>query len=200
MDVFGHVGLTLAAAYPAEQLIRWCPGVNRQPQATATSGEPPDDAPRSSWLDYRMVIVGSLIPDLIDKPFGLFVASDLVNSASRSIAHGIVFALLLIGLSTLTFQRTRLHGLLDLAGAAAGHLFLDQMWRQPEIALWPFLGWSFPAGTADLTEWSSSHLRDLMAFYTDVPEFVGVAVILLFALRLWRTRAVVPFLRTGTVA
>lgn len=73
------------------------------------------------------------------------------------------------------------------------------MCRQPEIALWLFLGWSFPVGIADMLEWFSLHLRDLLAFYTDVPEVVWVVVILFFALRLWRTRAVVRFLRTGTV-
>ena len=137
------------------------------------------------------------VPDLVDKPLGLLVASDLVNSGARSVAHGLVFALLLLGVSTWASSRTRFTGLLALAPAAAWHLLLDQMWRQPKIALWPFLGWSFPAGTADLTEWSSSHLRDLLTFYTDAPEAAGAVVVLVFALRLWRTRSVVPFLRTG---
>ncbi|MCH8206428.1 MAG: metal-dependent hydrolase [Chloroflexi bacterium] len=200
MDVFGHVGLTLAVAYPIERIaVRYVSAVRGGRHA------PPDDVagpgpPLSRWLDYRLIVVGSLVPDMIDKPLGFLLAPDLVNNGTRSLAHGVVFALLLMAVATVWFRHTRRSGLLGLSGAAVCHLILDRMWGQPEIALWPFLGWSFPAGTADLAERSSAYLRDLLTFYTDGPELVGAVVIVLFALRLWRTRTILPFLRTGVVA
>ena len=197
VDVFGHVGLTLATAYSIEQLVRRRADAGREQQAPAASGETPLEVRRLSWLDYRLVIAGSLVPDFIDKPLGLFVAPDLVNGGGRTVAHGVVFAALLIGLSALAFRHGRLPGLLSLAGASTWHLPLDQMWRQPAIMLWPFLGWSFPAGTVDAAEWSSSHFSDLLWFYTDAFELAGAGVVLLFGFRLWRTKAVAPFLRTG---
>ena len=191
MDVFGHVGLTLAVAYPVERIR------GRYAQSGDDAGLGP---PLAHRLDFRLIVVGSLVPDMIDKPLGFLLAPDLVNNGTRSVAHGVVFALLFIAASAVWFWHTRRLGLLGLSGAAAGHMVLDRMWGQPEIVLWPFLGWSFPVGTVDLAQRSSAYLRDLLAFYTDAPELVGAVVIVLFATRLWRTRAVLPFLREGSVA
>ena len=208
LDVFGHVGLTLAAAYPAERLLRAMAAGSdhsQEPAAPANLEDTPGgDVVRPlgarRTVDYRIVILGSLVPDIIDNPLGLWLASDLVNDSARSVGHTAFFAFLLLAAAYTAHRLGRGPALVVLAGSAAWHLVLDQMWREHDIALWPFLGWSFPVGTADLAEWSSSHLTDLLAFYTDAPEIGGAVVIFLFALRLWRTRAVLPFLRTGVVA
>ena len=151
-------------------------------------------------MDYRWLIVGSLLPDVIDKPLGFWLAPELVNSSARSVAHTAIFAVLLLAVA-LTALRLGWSGMgLVPAAGSAGHLVLDQIWRQPSIALWPALGWAFPLGTATFGEWSESHLWDALALYRDPPELAGATVILLLAAKLWRDRAFRRFFGTGAVA
>jgi hypothetical protein len=73
MLLLGHLGTTLGAAGLIEKLI----------------GNFHKDKVKVS-IDYRLVMVGSMLPDIIDKPLVLLTASKPVGSA-RFIAHSLIF-------------------------------------------------------------------------------------------------------------
>jgi len=99
-------------------------------------GTPPDG------LFTPALVVGANLPDLIDKPVGVFFP-DLGLGTGRGIAHTLVFNLGLLAIGVYLYG----HGwpwFLYVALASLGHLVLDEMWRLPRVLLWPFYGFSFP--------------------------------------------------------
>lgn len=210
MDLFGHVGLTLGVAYVGDRALReglfgrylgTTVGLGPRAQAVASTEAANAVAPRRfGRLDYRLLIVGSVIPDLIDKPIGLWLAPGLVNGSTRGIAHTLAFGLLLLAVLSLAFRPRLSLSVLTLALGNAGHLLLDQMWGSTRVVLWPFLGWDFPQRAGSISQYADSKLWDTLRFYADPPELVGAILILALAVKLWKDHAVRRFLRTGAVA
>ena len=184
MFVFGHVGLTISAF-------------------TAYSWVDRKWRPDRSWptFDYRAVIVGAMLPDIVDKPLGLWIAPDLVDRSLRSIAHSLLFGLLVLAIGGLFLVAQRSPRTMLLGVASSGHLIMDQMWRNPNVILWPFLGWEFATEYPSLGEWASSHLANLLTFFTDYPELLGFLAILGFSAQILRPgsmkRNMRRFLATG---
>lgn len=179
MFVFGHVGLSIGAF----SAYSWADG---------------------KWLerslhqiDYRAVIVGAMLPDIVDKPLGLWIAPELVDHSLRSIAHGLVFGLLLLGVGGLFLMARRGPWPMLLGIASSGHLILDRMWSNPTIILWPFLGWEFAAEYPGIGEWASGHLTNLLTFFTDFPELLGFLAIVGFTAQILRPGNFRRFLATG---
>ena len=197
MNVFGHVGLTLAVAYGADRLVRERlagvrPGarVSRPDRLKGRLLRP---------IDYRIVVVAALLADLIDKPLGFWLAPELVNHGTRSFAHTVVFAIALLIAATLA-SSSWTNRLLVVSLASAWHLVLDQMWRTREVALWPFYGWTFPTvGERVFSEYSGSYLSRLAEFYKEPWELAGAVVILLFVARIAFRRDFKAFIRSGSV-
>ncbi|HKZ89515.1 MAG TPA: metal-dependent hydrolase, partial [Thermoplasmata archaeon] len=92
-------------------------------------------------LDYRLVLLGAILPDLVDKPLGY-----LLGLESRLWAHTLVFLGSVLLVSAVPSVRV-------LASAAVGiatHLLLDRMWEQPWVFVWPALGATFPSDGVNL--------------------------------------------------
>ena len=205
MDVFGHVGLTLAAAYAADRAAQTAPIRGRSDDQVAVASSTDAGPTDSGWqrlgrLDYRLVIVGSLIPDLIDKPLGLWVATDLVSGSTRSVTHSAAFALVLLAVVALTPRPGLDLKALSLALSSAGHLVLDRMWSTTNVLLWPVKSWDFDERTSSISQYADTKFWEMVQFYTDPPELIGAIVILALAVKLWREREVLSFLRSGAVA
>ena len=124
MLILGHVGCTLAATQIGEAAIRKAAG-RRLDAATKP-------------LDYRWLVVGAILPDLIDKPMSFAVQPEFLD-ASRHIAHTLLFPLVLLVVWWLASRR-RMNFLLPLAIGSALHLLLDGMFTVPSTLLWPYLG------------------------------------------------------------
>lgn len=209
MDIFGHVGLTLGVAYAGHRAVgegllgRYLgkrAGLGAGTQPGASTGDTEADAPlRFAGVDYRLLIVGSVIPDLIDKPIGLWLAPDLVNGSTRGIAHSLAFALVLLAVLSFAFRPRFSPSSLALGLGNAGHLLLDQMWGSSRILLWPFLGSDLPQRARSISQYADSKLWDVLKFYADPPELIGAILILALAVKLLRDRAVRGFLRSGAV-
>ncbi|HJO81563.1 MAG: metal-dependent hydrolase [SAR202 cluster bacterium] len=178
--VFGHVGLTIGAAYGSRLAAsRWTK--RRIGQA----------------IDYRVIVVGSMLPDLIDKPLGLWIAPDLVDGSLRSIGHTLIFAIALLIAGAAFWRAERGAGVALFAASSAGHVVLDLTWRTESILLWPFLGWEFGAKYPSPSQWASQHLFDALRFFTDYPELAGFLVIVAFSTRVVYTKNVRRFLLRG---
>ena len=133
MLLAGHIGMTLAAAKYAPHIIR---DVNRR-------FNPPHRIHPSTqrWTDHlddRALIVGSMLPDIVDKPLALFLAPMLVGHSLRNYGHTLVFAVLVLAVAVTLAALMRRQWPLTLALASAGHLVLDMMWFSHRILFWPF--------------------------------------------------------------
>ena len=135
MLVFGHVGITAAAArltdvtFSSEVLHNKKSGFRYN---IASMLDKIRD--KTGNLDYRMIIIGSMLPDIIDKSLFLLLNESGLFTG-RSHAHTLLFALALLSAGILS----RKSWLLTLALANLSHLFLDFIWDDPEILFWPFL-------------------------------------------------------------
>lgn len=204
MNLTGHTGLTLgaflAAGYLGDALIfhsyRAQSSRRRYVSFLGSFLGAPPRVFQKLRLDYRVVLAGSLLPDIIDKPLGLFLLPHLLDFNGRIIGHTLAFNLVLltVGLVILIFRGH--HTPLVLAVSSTGHLLLDQMWENPQTLLWPLLGWGFPPGVPDLNDWI---MFQLTAQWLSVPEVIGLLVLVWFAIQVHRLRAITRFVKSGNI-
>jgi membrane-bound metal-dependent hydrolase YbcI (DUF457 family) len=86
---------------------------------------------RDPAFDYRMVVVGALLPDLIDAPLG-----------GARFAHTLLAAVAVLTVVMLA-TRGRRHVRRSLLAVPIGmfaHLVADGMWARTETFWWPFFG------------------------------------------------------------
>jgi len=87
-------------------------------------------------LDYRLLALASLLPDIIDKPLAVFVFSN--SKAALLFSHTLLAHLLVwVGVAV-----NRGRGL-PYALAFSGHLIADRIWEFPQTFLFPLRGWRF---------------------------------------------------------
>ncbi len=112
-------------------------------------------AKRRPDLSVPYVLLGTVLPDMIDKPI-YYVSHDLLRAegafadfyaGTRGIAHTFLFAVLLIASVAMTKNKK----ILALTIGIATHLILDiandlvyGRATDLRIFLWPFFGWNFP--------------------------------------------------------
>jgi hypothetical protein len=213
MLLFAHIGITLGTAtllanlVPHRSSLREVkeeeerPVVERCQTASATVGS---SGPGVSWIhtlrkyaDIRFILVGSLLPDIIDKPVGLVLFRETFSNG-RIFSHSLLFIVALGITGVFLYRRYHRSWLAALAAGTFMHLILDQMWHSPRTLLWPLYGFAFPR--ADITDWLSGLIRvwftELEAY---VPELVGLAVLGWFLWVLVRGKTLFAFLRHGQI-
>ncbi len=131
-------------------------------------------------IDTRLLLIAALLPDIIDKPLGLRLLRETMNSG-RILGHTLLFAIFTAVAGLYLYRQRNRTWLLVLSFGALMHLILDQMWLAPETLFWPFYGFGFEGG--DTTDWLSGILHALVTdpwVYT--PELVGAVIIAWFLL------------------
>ena len=196
MLIFGHAGVTLGAGVILKGVITR--NYSLQPRVNKVTDESKGRGLTFlEKIDTRLLLIGSLLPDIIDKPVGQFFFRDSLSNG-RIFCHTLAF-LLLITLGGFYLYRSRgKTWLLVLSFGTLTHLLCDQMWLARQTLLWPAYGWAFQR--YDLTYWLQNifyALRTDPAVY--VPELVGIAVLIWFALMLVRRGKVYAFIRNGRV-
>lgn len=116
---------------------------------------------RDDRMDLRMLLLGALLPDLVDTPIGL-VFFDSLGSV-RLFTHGLLLAATVMMAVVVGTRRGRPRKLwMPLAIGLLFHIVLDALWLDPETLWWPLFGVSFTAAgpatagayvTAVLTDW-----------------------------------------------
>lgn len=134
---------------------------------------------RDDRMDIRMLVLGALLPDLIDTPIGLLFYDRL--GGVRLATHGLVLAsLVMVGVVFSTRRGRPRKMWMPLAIGLLFHLLLDAMWLDPETLWWPFLGWDFTAA-GPVT--AADYIRDVITDWrTWLTEILG----LLYLAYLWR--------------
>jgi membrane-bound metal-dependent hydrolase YbcI (DUF457 family) len=118
---------------------------------------------RDPNMDLRLLLVGALLPDLIDKPLGRVLQVGDYESGQLWGHTLALSATLMVVILLATRPRSPQRRLwFPLAVGSLFHLVLDFMWVHGETFLWPFLGTEFseaPAGNLvdslrdNLTTW-----------------------------------------------
>lgn len=178
MIFFGHLGLTTEAIKAYEVILH-------------------KDKKLSDkvLIDYRVVLIGSILPDIIDKPIGAGLFRNTFHN-SRIFGHTLIFSLLFILIGLYRLKRCGKNNVLLLGICSSIHLVLDSMWLYPNILFWPYFGWKFPARPEG--NWISS---DMFRLITDVsyylPELIGFTIIAYFFIKLLRNKQIKYFINQG---
>lgn len=147
MFLLGHLGITLATVKVSmfvlgklrEASIALEPGVENSSH-NPTSGRLSPVSP----IDYRFLLLGAILPDLIDKTVGMVLLREQVANG-RIFSHTLLFAMLLLHTGFLLSGEGR-RMFLSLFIGVSFHIAFDGMWLHPHTLLWPLYGWSFPKG------------------------------------------------------
>lgn len=191
MIFFGHLGLTVGGYKLYEKIL------------------PNQSAAGPAAVDYRLVLLGSILPDLLDKPIGAVLFVDTYHN-SRIYGHTLLFSLLLILAGYIVYKRRGARSVLTVGFASLVHLILDGMWQEPETILWPFLNikdalsankdWlhellAFPY---KFDNWMASRFEEFMRDLSPVLfELVGLGILIFFLIRLIRACKVNAFIKNG---
>lgn len=134
---------------------------------------------RDEAMDLRFLVLGALLPDLIDTPIGALAW--VTFQTPRLWGHSFLFGTSVMMLVLVVTRRgpVRKRWML-LATGILLHLALDALWNQPETLWWPFLGFDF-ARTQFAT--FGSYAADVL---TDPLVWVGEAIGLVYLVVLWR--------------
>lgn len=159
MIFFGHLGLTLGAIKIYEKVSH-------------KGGHPNGEVP----IDYRFVLAGSILPDIIDKPIGAFLFRNTFHN-SRIFAHTLIVSAILIIAGAFMFHRNRKNNILILGVCSFIHLLLDSMWLFPDILFWPIFGFKFPERAEGnwLNEALTRLISDPGCFLSEVIGFLIIA-------------------------
>jgi membrane-bound metal-dependent hydrolase YbcI (DUF457 family) len=177
MLLLGHTGITYAVVRTAEKLI-------------SHSGRK-----ISGLIDYRLVFIGAILPDILDKPLGHIFLKDTLGNG-RIFAHTLLFSLLLFLIGLFYWVKAKRPGILVLAVGSFLHLVFDSMWALPKTLFWPAYGWSFPQMKSDDYLWQVL-LRLVTDPYSYVPELIGGFFLLTLLRELSHKKQLKQFLKTG---
>ncbi len=132
---------------------------------------------RDERMDLRFLILGAVLPDLIDTPVGLVAFTQL--ESVRLISHSLFFAGIAMTAIVLATRRGRPRKKwMPIAIGILIHLFLDAMWANPETLWWPVLGGSFtPEGATSAGAYVSSVLQDPWVWLGEAAGLVYLAVL-----------------------
>jgi inner membrane protein len=189
MLFFGHIGITLGAAAVAAQ------AVTRHKANPATKEA--WFVPLARYVDIRLLIVGSMLPDIIDKPIGIYFFGGTFHNG-RIFAHTLLFFVLISAAGYYLYKSRRQWWMLTLTAGTLMHLALDEMWQVPGTLFWPVMGFKFPQ--IELEGWITNLLKRLLSSpYLYVSETIGLVVLVWFAIWVIRQKKVRAIIRHGKI-
>ena len=215
MFVFGHAGLTLGSAI----LLTGFRTRNRKLETCEKAGlEIPRASPSppvsqegvaatggrrlmylAGLVDIRVLLIGSILPDIIDKPIGRLFFQDFFYNG-RIYAHTLLFFVILTAGGWLLYWARHKTWLLALAYGTFTHLIFDAMWTTPRTLLWPLYGLSFGKYPSSIWSWIEDLFHEL--YYRPwvlIPELVGALIIAWLVWQLARRRKLLALLKHGRI-
>lgn len=210
MLLFGHVGITLVSAALGF-------GLKDKLRPAATEDGLKDSSPTgdshssnkrlgssasffrslANRMDIRFLLTGSMLPDIIDKPIGIYLLRETFSNG-RIFSHTLLFLVLVTVVGLMIKRYSGKTWGLALSIGTLLHLILDQMWQTPKTIFWPLFGIAFER--IETTYWLGNIFYALLKkpdVY--VPEIIGFVVFVWFVCELLHHGAIVGFLKKGWV-
>jgi len=155
---------------------------------------------KTSWWDYlgrhmdiRLLLVGSLLPDIIDKPVGIYLFPQTFGDG-RIFSHTLLFFLVIALAGLFLFWKKHQTWMLALAAGTFMHLVLDEMWLAPHVLFWPLFGFAFERG--DIAGWLTGIFNAMFSRPSVyIPEIIGFIIVLWFGMELLVRHRVALFLK-----
>lgn len=146
-------------------------------------------------IDYRYVLVGAILPDVVDGVLGLFFFN---GPAGRWVAHSIVSLIVVTVAILMAFTGDLRQSVFGIGVGWLLHLVADGMWQAPKTFLWPAFGTGFANSPREPYSWDL-FVHPLAHLGTWAGELIGVAVLAWFwvAFRLGRGGRAKRFLADG---
>jgi inner membrane protein len=202
MFFFGHIGVTMGVVRAYEHFTKSVNSSDNGPDSehlpTAADGGIISPSNRfqgvTDKIDYRLVVIGSMLPDIIDKPMWLLTHNSFIW-AGRGYAHTFLFNFILLVSGIILKVRRKTSWLLLISICSFGHLVLDKMWQNPYTLWWPLLG---PMQQGEFAGWLSSVFSSLTSNpEVYIPEIIGLVIFIYFAIRVIATRNLLNSVKTG---
>ncbi len=135
---------------------------------------------RDPSADVRFLLLGVLIPDMVDMPIGTLWSR---WSTGELWFHTLAVATLLLAAAIVLTNRSGRwrRPLVALAIGVFLHLFLDGVWTSTQAFLWPFAGTGFPKGPSPY--WAGAWSRALADPLRWIEELAG----LFYLAWIWRS-------------
>lgn len=196
MYIFAHLGITLGAALGVSSAFSKFHHSDVPRQTRRSISEMLGLDALAGYFDIRFLLLGSMLPDIIDKPLAF-----LGFGNGRFITHTLLVTVifLLTGFFiSLNYKKT---WLLAVAWGMCAHLILDYMWQTPQTLLWPIYSWSFPpydhrTGLGQISLWWSSLIHKPAV---SIPEGIGLIILLGLSWVLVNGKRVKSFLLNGRI-
>jgi inner membrane protein len=210
MFVFSHVGYTFAAALLLNNSLHINRVVSKETDEKASSYDASNlKGPsatfwrlvkRTKGLDLRFIVIGSLLPDIIDKPIGRLFFNETFGTG-RLYGHTLLFLILLSLTGYIIYRYRKASFMLLLAFGTLVHLILDCMWLEPRVLLWPLYGFTFKKGNP--VPFGKYLWSLVITFFNTpwkaIPELIALAIICWFVWLLWRQKKLRSFILRGQV-
>jgi len=146
-------------------------------------------------IDYRTLIVASLLPDLIDKPLAGLLAGSY-EYESRSFGHSFAFLGCVGLLMAILWLWNRSLWVFPVFLGVLFHDALDVMWLHPDVFFWPIAGWQFPKAVNEawqgFVQMGGYKIKQL-----DFLDNISVLVLLYFFMRIALGGKIIDFFRKG---
>jgi inner membrane protein len=148
-------------------------------------------------VDYRFVLVGAILPDLIDKPVGDYIFYSVFQNG-RIFGHTLMFVFTLTLLGSYVTKKYKTGFVELLALGSLLHIAEDQVWRVQGTLFWPLLGLEFPKYNI---EDYAGYILYVLTHNPDayVPEIIGIGILAAFAIhyKLYRYERLRAFVTDG---
>jgi len=201
MLVFGHAGITLGSAIVLNAVINRESLQKESLTSIAQINRYLTDRLKSlaQQIDLRVLLIGSILPDIIDKPLGRIIFRNSISNG-RIYCHTTLFLLLISIIGIYLYVKFRNNHFLILSFGTFTHLIFDQMWLASHTLFWPLYGWNFPQGESNITIFIKDILIGLITSPgTYIPEIIGAIVMLVFTCKLIKLKTFNNFIKKGYI-
>ncbi len=152
---------------------------------------------RDPKVDVRFLLLGAVLPDLVDLPVGGWILADRFATGELWFHSLMLPTVYMASVMILTRRGRRRRAWMALGVGWLFHLLLDGTWASQEVFLWPFFGWEIASGISPF--WPMAWDRALSDPWRWILELVGAGYLawLWLALGLGQSQRRSQVLKTG---
>jgi inner membrane protein len=213
MFVFGHAGITLGLALllAEARVIKGRTGANGLPGPGPASPQPSVGVKNKTGggrspltylaerIDIRLLLIGSLVPDIFDKPIGELIFRQTFSNG-QIFSHTLLFLIVVTTGGLVLYFTLHKTWLAAISFGVFTHLVLDAMWQTPRTLFWPLLGATFERHQGSFYTWVETVLSHVVNDpWVFIPEFAGLLVVAWLVWRLARRGTLGAFLKRGQI-